>query len=136
MANATTKRILADGYRNAVVELIGVLDTSNATLEPAIDISADFTNNDPSAGTLNGLAICEIRYSISDQLAVQIEYDATADQPIAALAGRGKVCFPNFVTPNRAAAGYTGDIDVITTGWASGIQTYTLVIEAIKLYTQ
>lgn len=141
MANTNIKRILADGPYNAVVELIGSLDTSAASFSvaPAIDISADFTNND-SDRTLVGLRIDEIQYSISEGVTVRITYNATAAQFIAALAGHDTMCFKDFngIQPNRAAAGYDGDINIevnnIVVAAGTPIEVYTLLIVATKLY--
>ena len=141
MANTNTKRIVADGPRNAVVELMGVLDTSAATfaVTPAIDISVDFTNND-SGLTLVGLRVDEIQYSISDGVTVRLFWDATTDQLIAALAGHDKICAGagNGLQPDRTAAGYTGDIDLtvnnITVAAGTPIQVYTLLLYMTKLY--
>lgn len=141
MANTNTKRIVADGPSNAIVELIGQLDTSAATftVAPAIDLSADFTNNEIGP-TLVGLRMDEIQYSLSDALAARLFWDATADEIIAGIAGRGKLCFEayNGLQPNRAAAGYTGDIDLIVDNIvvAAGtpIQTYTILLSMTKLY--
>lgn len=143
MANTNTKRIIADGPRNAVVELIGELDTSAASfaVAPAIDISADFANNDPLGGTFVGLRIDEIQYSISDGISIRLYWNATTDQLIAALAGHDKMCFgpSNGLTPNRAAAGYDGDIDLtvnnIVVAAGTPIQVYTLTISMTKLYS-
>lgn len=142
MANTNTKRIIFDGPRNAVVELIGTLDTSAATfaVAPAIDLSADFTNNEIGP-TLVGLRLDEVQYSLSDTLTAQLFWDATADQPIVSLAGRGKMCFEQASgdQPNRGAAGYTGDIDLtisnIVVAAGTPLQVYTLLLYLIKLYT-
>lgn len=142
MANAQTKRIVADGPHNAVVELIGELDTSAASfaVAPAIDISADFTNNDDGR-TLIGLRIDEIEYSLSDSLVARLFWNSTADQLIAAIAGRGELCFAypgNGLQPNRAAAGYDGDIDItvnnIVVAAGTPIQGYTILLKMTKLY--
>lgn len=141
MANTLTKRIVTDGPRNAVVELIATLDTSAATFAtaPAIDISADFTNNEDGR-TLVGLRIDEIQYSMSDGVTAQLYWNATADQLIAALAGHDRMCFgeANGLQPNRGAAGYDGDIDLtinnIVVAAGTPIQVVTLLISAVKLY--
>lgn len=142
MANTNTKRIVVDGPQNAIVELIGQLDTSAATftVAPAIDISADFTNN-YDGRTLVGLRIDSIEYSISDSLAVRLFWNATADQLIVGLAGRGKLRFDkpgSGLQPNRGAAGYDGDIDLtvdnIVVAAGTPTQTYTLLLKMAKLY--
>jgi len=144
MANTNTKRIVADGPRNAVVELIGVLDTTAAefTVTPAIDLDVDFANNEVGL-VLAGLRVDEIQYSISDGVTARLFWDATADQLIAALAGHDKMCFgdKNGLQPSRIAAGYTGDIDltvnnIIVTPGSDPIRVYTLLICMTKLYDQ
>lgn len=142
MANTNTKRIVEDGPRNFVVELIGTLDTSAATftVAPAIDISVDCVNNDPLY-TMNGLKLAKVQYSISDSLALQLFWNATADELMIALAGRGKIDFRDYspIAPDRTAAGYNGDVDLLVNNVvvAAGtpIQIYTLVLHFNKLYT-
>lgn len=143
MANANTKRIVRDGYRNAVVELIGTLDTAAASFSvtPAIDISADFTSNDPGFTSFTGLRVDKIIYSLADGLSAFLYWDATADQVIAAIAGRGKIDVRKDagLQPDSAAAGYTGDIDLIVYNIAppaGTIQAYSIVLEMVKLYTK
>lgn len=141
MANTLTKRIVRDGMDNAVVELIATLDTSAASFAttPAIDLSADFTNN-LIGPTLVGLRVDEIQYSISDGISVQLFWDATVDEIIAALAGHDKQCYKDYggLQPDRAAAGYTGDIDLtinnIVVAAGTPIQVVTLLLGMKKLY--
>lgn len=144
MANANFKRILADGPKNAVVQLIGTLDTSaaNFVVAPVIDISVDFTNNDlKETGTvMSGLRLDCVEYSLSDALSIQLFWNSTADQPMVSLAGRGKFKFEpvNGVQPNQGATGYDGDIDMtvnnIVVAAGTPIQIYTLLLHFTKLY--
>lgn len=142
MANTNTKRIIFDGPRNAIVELIGELDTTAGafSVTPAIDLSSDFTNNEIGP-TLVGLRLDEVQYSISDGLTARLFWDATADQPIVALAGHDKMCFEkgSGAVPNRGAAGYSGDINltvnnIVILGADDPIRVYTLLLYLIKLY--
>lgn len=142
MANTNTKRIVADGPHNAVVELIGELDTSAGAfaVAPAIDISADFTNNEVGL-TLNGLRIDTIQYCVSEGVSARLFWNATTDQLIAALAGHDTLCFSepgNGLQPNRGAAGYDGDIDLtvnnIVVAAGTPVQVYTILLKMTKLY--
>lgn len=136
MANATVKKVLTDGWRNAVVQLSGVLDTSNATITPAITL-ADFTNNDPGAkAPLSGFIINCIQYSIADQLQAQLYWNAATPELMVALAGRGKIKYETDgrLVPVFGATGFNGAINLATTGWASGIQNYTILLGMDKLY--
>ena len=129
MANSSTEITLLDGDRNIVVLANGVLDTSNLAARTIIDVSALV----PAA---TGVRIDKVTYSISSQLSMQIVWDATADVVALTLAGYGHFKFKHsagLLQPTPPAAGSTGDIQILSTGWASGTQTYSLLIEAVKL---
>lgn len=126
MANALTSQTLLDNERNLVMKLIGVLDTSNQASTVVVDVSALV----PAA---TSVSIRKIQYSISDQLAVNLFWAADTDVIIVALTGREEICAEKFGgLTNNAGAGVTGDIELTTTGWASGIQTFTLILEMVK----
>lgn len=138
MANQYNRKILEDGWRNAIVQITGTLDTSDADLSPAIQIS-DFTNNDDRAGRVNGLRVDEIQYSIGDGLQVTLTWEATSEELLAAIAGRGKLNQRSSggLIPNRQAIGYIGDINLRTTGFnvqAVPPQNFTVLIKMVKLY--
>lgn len=142
MANAFTKRVVHEGPRNAVVELIGVLDTNIAapTEVQQIDL-ADFTNNDVGIGALAGFRVDTIQYSISDGGYLNFVWEATTDQEIAAIAGRGKMRFTDChyaagLQPDQAAAGYTGAIEVLAYAPAATTtnMVYTVLLNMTKLY--
>lgn len=134
MANATASIIAEEGPRNAVVRLTGVLDTSNVTLTPAITL-ANFTNNDKGLN-FTAFRVDHVSYVISDQLEIQLQWNATTPQNIFALAGRGHIgnWDSGGLQPNQGAAGFDGSINLITTGWTAGTQNYTILIDLVKLY--
>lgn len=126
MANVHTEQILLDGDRNVFVKCVGVLDTSNQAL---IDIVLPASL--VPVPTL--LRIDEIEYSITDQLSVQILWKATTDVVAVVLAGRGELCAKKQGgLINNAGVGVNGIIRLQTTGWASGTQTYTLLLKLVK----
>lgn len=126
MANSNTVQTLLDGHRNVIIQVVGVLDTSNQALTTILDAST----LDPAP---TDLRIDKITYSISGQLGVQLLWDATADVVAAHLFGYGHVkykCCGGLT--NNAGTGKNGDLLMQTTGWASGVQGYTLLIELVK----
>lgn len=125
MANATNIQTLLDGERNLVVKVVGILDTSNDA-QTVVDVSALV----PAALRVR---IDKVTYSISSQLAVNLLWDANTDVPIVSLSGFGhiKAKHSGGLT-NNGGTGVTGDVKLTTTGWTSGIQTYTLLIEMVK----
>jgi hypothetical protein len=130
MANSTTTQILLDGERNLVVKVVGILDTANDAQNPLVDVSALV----PAALRVR---IDKITYSISSQLAVNLFWEATTDVPIVSLSGFGHMkAKPSAGMTNNGGAGVTGDISLTTTGWTSGVQTYTLLIEMVKTPVQ
>ena len=131
MANSFTQQLIVDGARNAVIKLSGVLDTSDLALTTAVDVST-LTQGGTFAAP-SQVRIDHIDYSISDQLEVQLFWDATADVEILPLAGRGRMSFWNFGgLQNNASTGKTGDILIKTTGWASGTQIFSVILELVK----
>jgi hypothetical protein len=131
MANSFTTQILEEGQRNAIVKLTAVLDTSDLAITTAIDVT---TLNQAGIGfTPTQVRIDHIDYSISDQLEVQLLWGATTDVVILPLAGRGRLMFWNFGgLTNNSGAGKTGNIKVKTTGWTSGTQVFSVVLEMVK----
>jgi len=126
MANSFLKQTLVDGSRNAVIKLTGVLDTSDLGQTTAVDL----TTLSPVPSTVY---IDHLDYSISDQLEVQLLWDATSPLVILPIAGRGRMSYGNFGgLQNNAGAGKTGNILIKTTGWASGTQVFSIVLELVK----
>jgi len=131
MANSVTYQVLEEGPRNIIVKVAGVLDTSDYSLNTFI--SAASSNQGGLGPTPTQIRIDHIDYSISDQLEVQLWWDATTDVIIMPLAGRGRMSFWNFGgLVNNAGAGKTGDILIKTTGYTSGIQVFSVVLECVK----
>ena len=126
MANSFLKQTLVDGSRNAVIKLTGMLDTSDLGQTTAVDL----TTLSPVPSTVY---IDHLDYSISDQLEVQLLWDATSPLVILPIAGRGRMSYGNFGgLQNNAGAGKTGNILIKTTGWASGTQVFSIVLELVK----
>jgi hypothetical protein len=132
MANVVTTQTLLDGPRNIVILLTGVLDTSNEAKNTKVDIStfAAKTNGD----TPTRVTVQEIVYTVSGNLKVLLNWDATTDVTFAALSGQGELCAEEYGgIKNNAGAGVTGDIELSTAGWASGTETYTVLLTLKKV---
>lgn len=126
MANSFAKQILVDGPRNVVIKLTAILDTSD--LADTIAIQPSDVSPLPTQ-----FVIDHIDYSISDQLEVQLLWNATTPVPILPIAGRGRMSFWNFGgLQNNAGAGKDGSIHIKTTGWTSGTQVFSVVLELVK----
>lgn len=131
MANVVAVQIIEEGPRNAVVKVTGILDTSNVASSLLIDKAT--LNQGGTGKTPSKLRINEIEYSISTQLQVRLDWNATADVPIACLTGSGELDFCKAGgANNNAGAGVDGNIDMLTYGWASGTQTFTLLLYLVK----
>jgi hypothetical protein len=131
MANSTNIQILIDGPRNAVVKITGILDTSNLALSTFVDLTTLTQGGTAPAPTR--VRVDHIDYSIGDQLEVQLFWDATTDVAMLPIAGRGKMSFWNFGgLQDNSGAGRTGNILIQTTGWASGTQVFSVILELVK----
>jgi hypothetical protein len=125
MANVTTIQTIIDGPRNLVVKVTGTLDTSDLPLTTIVTPSATFLS--PPL-----VQLMYIDYAMTDQLEIQIQWQGTPNTPLMPLAGRGRMCFVDFGGIPDNATAPTGNIQIISTGWASGIQVFTLVLEMVK----
>ncbi|MGH7744177.1 MAG: hypothetical protein ACREQ5_05070 [Candidatus Dormibacteria bacterium] len=124
-------QIIQEGPRNAIVKLTGNLSTANLPLTTAVDVTT--LNQGGTGPTPTSVRIDHIDYSISDQLEVQLQWHATTNLDLLPLAGRGRMSFWNFGgLQNNAGAGKNGNIDILTSGWASGTQVFSIVLELVK----
>lgn len=131
MANSFTTQILEEGPRNVVMKFVGILDTSNLASTLAVDVST--LNCGGTLPTPTQVRIDSLEYDVSDQLIVQLLWDATVDVPIVAMPGRGEYQSRQYGgLTNNANSGKTGDINILTTGYVSGTQAFTLILEMVK----
>ena len=136
MANSIDIQLTEEGPRKAVVKLTGYLDTTNVSELPAIALSI-FKNNDTRMN-LVGLRVDLLEWAISSGIEVQLSWHSSTPQQMFPLSGRGRINSTNYggFLPDRTRGGYTGDIDLVTTGYPAGsIQNFTVVLELVKLYT-
>lgn len=136
MANNLSKQILEEGPRNAVVELAGVVDSSNVSWAPAVSLS-DFLNNDRGFGTLVGLRVLEISYSSGPNMVTRLEWQSGSPQLIAAVAQSETLDFKKVggKVPDRNISGYNGAINLVTQGFVPGtVEAFTMLLILAKLY--
>lgn len=128
MANSLTVQILEDGARNVVLNVVGVLDTSDVAV---VDIAALATFANPVP---RGFRIDSVEFTVSSQIVVQLLWRATADVVAATFYQAGGMYYVKHAPlTNNAGAGSTGALRVKTTGWASGTQAFTLLIHLVKM---
>ena len=126
MANTITYQTIIDGARNTVIKVSGVLDTSNLSSTVIVDPAT-------LVPVPTQLRIDHIDYSISDQLELRLQWDATTPVDIMPLAGRGRMSFWNIGgLQNNAGASKTGKIKLSTDGYTSGTQIFTLILDMVK----
>lgn len=131
MANSTAIQLINDGPRNATIKITGILDTSNLALSTFVDLTTLTQGGTQPAPTR--VRIDHIDYSIADQLEIQLYWDATTDVAILPIAGRGRMSFWSFGgLQDNSGAGRTGNILIQTTGWASGTQVFSVILELVK----
>lgn len=144
MANVLERQVTHEGWRNAVVKLTGVLDTSNISETPAIALS-DFSNNDRVAGRLSGFRVDLLEWSISNGIEVNLAWNSANPQQIFPLSGRGRIYANNYggFIPDKTRTAYDGSINLTTSGFValsdpagpSVPQNFTIILELVKLYS-
>lgn len=139
MANSLEQQIVSEGPRNVIVKLTGILDTSDITQLPAINISSFTTNEPRTMGVLSGFRVDSVEWSMSKDLEVQLFWDSNTPQQILPLAGRGEICATKYggLCPDQTKSGYSGNINLVTNGYVGGsVQNFSIVLELVKLYKQ
>lgn len=135
MANNLQRQILLDGWRNVSVKWVGVLDTSDVNLTPALALS-DLQPGDPMR-TLVGLRLDMVAWSVNGGLTAILEWNASSPQFIVALTDsqRIKANKSGPFRPNRDVTGYDGSINLKTVGYTPGRPVgYTLQCNFVKIY--
>ena len=133
MANAVTTQIITDGPRNAVVKIVGILDTSDVASTAIVDPASLGYMDNSNQQRCDQVRIDKIWCSIETGLDVQLFWDATTDVPIITLLGTEDLCFSKFGgLQNNSGTGKTGIINLVTEGWGSGIKEFTIVLHLVK----
>jgi hypothetical protein len=138
VANVYYKDLLENGPRNAHVKLTGVLDTEDLVWTPAISLNDFPPIPGQRDGPVTGFRIDHITYSIGEQLEILLAWEGDNPEQIVPLANRaGRIDAPHFsgFTPNKMNPGYDGTINLYTTGYMSGTQNFSIVLELVKLYS-
>ena len=134
MADAVTTQTIIDGERNCVMKFTNVSDGTGESAVAKVDVSALASN---SAGTAcSEVRVMRISHAIVG-MSVQLFLDATSNVLLMELAesSNGHMDFRDFGgLPNNAGSGKTGDILITTKGHSSG-DTYSIVLEMIKVYS-
>jgi len=130
MANAFTKQILEDGPRNFIVKLTGVLDSGNQPLTTVI------TPSDCSTYIPATFRIDHIDFTISDPIEVQLWWEGVPDAVILPLAGRSKFNYHDAGGLTNTADNPTGGIRIMTTGYTTGVQIYSVLLYLVKMGVQ
>lgn len=135
MANSVTVEVVVDGPRNAIVNVVGVVDTANMTQAPLVSLSQFTANN---GWRLVGLRVVDVDYSVTDGLVVRLDWNSSTPQPIMALSGSNEIHGKEHggLTPNKAVGGYDGSINLATSGFTAGRSyAFTLRMCMTKMYS-
>lgn len=133
MGNVVTANLLVDGHARTTIEVVGVLDTSDLVNFVAADVASLFVVDQGSKAKASGLGIERIDYSIQDGLSVQIYFEATPNDLINSLVGRGKQDYKPEGFRYCMNSAKTGRILINTNGFvATGNFTFNLKLTMRK----
>lgn len=133
MANSLNVQIVEDGRRNAVVKLVGVVDTNDLVYTPVI-ARAQFVDND---GILLGFKVVEVEYTGTPGLLVLLDWNANAPQNICALSTSANLNAKRHggFDPDKLAGGFDGNINLNTRGFTPGsVYGFTATLRMVKMY--
>lgn len=133
MADAVTSQTVFDGEREVVMKFTNISDGTGETAVLKVDVSS--LSPSFSGKACDGVTLDRIHASING-MSVAVLWDATADVPAVILAP-GMYTFDHgkrVQLPNNAGSGKTGDVLFTTIGASAG-DTYSIVLEMVKSYT-
>ena len=133
MADAVTSQTVFDGEREVVMKFTNISDGTGETAVLKVDVSS--LSPSFSGKACDGVTLDRIHASING-MSVAVLWDATADVPAVILAP-GMYTFDHgkrVRLPNNAGSGKTGDVLFTTIGASAG-DTYSIVLEMVKSYT-
>ena len=134
MADAVTSQTLLDGERLAIMKFTNISDGTGETAVTKVNVA----NLAKSASGLSCTAVTINKiHSVCHGMEVRMYWDATTDVPFFLSTVNTNYCndFSEFggIT-NNAGAGKNGNI-VFSTADASAGDTYTVVLEMVKIYS-
>jgi len=133
MADAVTSQTLLDGERLAIMKFTNISDGTGETAVTKVNV-ANLTASD-SGKACTGVTISKVT-AICHGMEIRMYWDATTDVPffLSNVNSNYTNDFSSFggIT-NNSGAGKNGNI-VFSTSDASAGDTYTVVLEMVKLY--
>lgn len=134
ITDATHIVVSANALAANVAAAITITGTAGAVviLDPSKLSTLDPCGNPQQVCTT--LSIAKIMHNIEDSLSVNLFWEATANQRVEELVGRGKMDYFKYGNiANNAGTGKTGKLVATTQGWAaSGLLSFSLIIHCIK----
>ena len=126
MANSLTTQILEDGDRNAVVKVVGVVDSSDLAYTVIVD-PASYTPN------LGKFRVDVIKFTVESGLTVRLYWDAAVPVVMHTFDGAGKNDARRFGGLQNDAVSPSGRIAVQTEGWANpGVLSFSMTLQLVK----
>lgn len=130
MANYFDVQVLEDGPRNFVVKCIGTLDTSDQGLTTLVSPSM-CTKYIPK-----NFRVDKLDFTVSPQIIVMLWWDGTPDVLLMPLSDFNRFDFQDSGGIQNPAYMPTGNILFSTTGYMSGVQSFTLDLWLVKIGVQ
>jgi len=128
MADVVTTQVLESGPKWHKVRLLNQSDGTGESAVTKVDVS---TLSGLNGQTVVGVSLVEAAWDITGGY-VQLLFDATTDDELANLSGQGNVYYDGGIHDPQST-GYTGDIKLTTSGFASG-DSYDLTLLFRKRY--
>lgn len=134
MPNTVHPKIEHDGPRNAVVNIVGVLDDGNLQLQVVVRVSDLYAEP--------GYKITRLRIDTSDfhvdpGITVELLWEAAEGNHahIISMTGKGSSNIERFGGRHNNAIHPTGNILITTQGYTEGRKTFSIDLELVKQFS-
>lgn len=132
MADSLHVEVTHDGPRNAVVDIIGVLDVGD--LPPTVVVDIERLYVEPNY-KITKLRLDTSEYFIEGGLTVEFMWEADPPIHIMSMSGKGQSNFERAGGRQNTAKGATGNLMLQTRGWPGQRSTFSIAIELVKQFT-
>lgn len=127
MANQYDTQVLENGPRNLIVKCTGLLDTTDQG--PTIMVSPGLC----ASYVPENFRIDKVIFTVSPQIAVQLWWEGTPNVLILSITENNEFCYKDAGGVQNPAYMPTGNILFTTTGYSSGVQSYTVNLHLVKI---
>jgi hypothetical protein len=130
--NSLHAEVTHDGPRNAVFNIIGVLDDGD--LPPTVVVDIERLYVEPNY-KITRLRLDTSEYFIEAGLTVEFLWEADPPMHVMSMSGKGQSNFERAGGRQNTTPGFTGNLMLCTKGWFGERKSFSIALELVKQFT-